>query len=56
MATYGLTVTVRHYFEVEADSLEEAEAQGWNYEDLTTDAEVDKIVVDEVEADEEDED
>jgi len=56
MATYGLTVTVRNYFEVEADSIEEAEALGWKYEDLTTDQEVDKIEADEVEADEEDED
>ena len=56
MVTYGWTVSLRNYFEVEADSIEEAEALGWKYEDLTTDQEVDKIEVDEVEADEEDED
>jgi hypothetical protein len=55
MATYSVEVTVRHFFTVEVDSEAEAEAMAWDYETLTTDSEVDKIVVDEFEEIEEDE-
>jgi hypothetical protein len=45
MATYDITVTVEYNYEVEADSVDEAEAQGWEYEDYSHNAEVYSIRV-----------
>lgn len=35
MPTYNLKVTVEYEYEVEADSAEEAEKEGWNYDDYS---------------------
>lgn len=51
MPTYDVTVKVTYFYEVEADSEEEAEKQGWMYEDHAYQAEVDEIKVDEQEED-----
>lgn len=56
MAGYEVEVVVHYNFEVEADSKEEAEEQGWHYEDYAHYAEVYSIHVNEVYSDEEDED
>jgi hypothetical protein len=57
MATYDVKVIVEYNYEVEADSPEEAEEQGWHYEDYGFCSEVYSIDVDEqpeeVEEDEE---
>ena len=45
MAQYDIKVTVTYNYSVEADSIDEAEAQGWNYEDFAHHAEVDTITV-----------
>jgi hypothetical protein len=40
MATYDVKVIVEYNYEVEADSVEKAEEQGWEYEDYSHFAEV----------------
>lgn len=45
MATYNVKVVVEYEYEVEADSWEEAEKQGWDYEDYRFSATVDSIEV-----------
>jgi hypothetical protein len=56
MGSYEVTVTVEYCYEVEADSLEEAEKQGWEYEDWSHTGIVSSIEVAEFESDEEEED
>lgn len=53
MPRYHITTEVSYFFEVEADSKEEAEKQGWMYEDYKYNAEVQHILVDELEDDDE---
>ena len=48
MALYDVKVTVEYNYEVEADSPEEAEKQGWAYEDYYMHAEVYSIEIEEV--------
>lgn len=55
MAKFQVTTTVIFSGEVEADSLEEAEAKGWEWEDELQYEAVDTIEVDELDDDEEDE-
>lgn len=55
MARYDVKVNVTYFYEVEADSEEQAEKQGWMYEDYSHFAEVDEIRVTEIEDDEDDE-
>jgi hypothetical protein len=40
MPNYDVEVTVRFMYEVEADSIAEAEEQGWNWEDYAMFGEV----------------
>lgn len=47
MPTYDVKVIVEYNYEVEADTLEEAEKQGWMYEDYSYSGEVYSIDVDE---------
>jgi hypothetical protein len=47
MPTYDIKVIVEYNYEVEADSPEEAEQEGWNYEEYPYGAEVYSIEVDE---------
>lgn len=47
MPTYDLKVIVEYNYEVEAENVEEAEQQGWEYEDYSYTAEVYSIEVDE---------
>ena len=47
MPTYDVRVRVTYYYQVEADNDEEAEKQGWMYEDHPYSAEVEDITVDE---------
>jgi hypothetical protein len=57
MPKYDVRVVVEYMYEVEADSEEAAEAEGWNYEDYAHHGQVDSIDVDEIpEEDEEDDD
>ena len=56
MPTYAITVNVDYYYEVEADSAEEAERAGWEYEDYSHTAEVYAIKVAELDSEDEDED
>jgi hypothetical protein len=56
MATYDVKVIVEYNYEVEADSPEEAEEQGWQYEDYAHFADVYSIDVTQTSDDEEDED
>lgn len=51
MPTYEVSVRVDLSYEVEADSREEAEEQGWAWEDYTHFSEVHSIHVDEIEPD-----
>lgn len=51
MATYDVIVTVRYYYEVEADNDAEAEKLGWMYEDHPYSAEVHDITVEEQDED-----
>jgi hypothetical protein len=53
MANYEITTTVVYTYEVEADSEEQAEAEGWMYENYKQHAEVDSIRVFELESDDE---
>jgi len=46
MASYNVKVTVEYEYEVEANSYEEAEKQGWEYEDYGYTACVYSIEVD----------
>lgn len=55
MKTYQLTVTVEYVYEVEAESAEEAEEMGWEYEEHIYNAEVCTIDVEEIEEEEEEE-
>jgi hypothetical protein len=55
MATYDVKVIVEYMYEVEADSLEEAEAQGWQYEDYSHFADVYSIDVTQTSDDEDEE-
>lgn len=54
MATWNVTVLVEYSYEVEADSFEEAEKQGWEYEEYYYTGQVESIDVEE-QAEEEDE-
>ena len=56
MPTFDVKVIVEYNYEVEADSPEEAEEQGWLWEDYTHFSEVYSIHVDEIEPDGLDED
>ena len=56
MATYNVKVVVEYEFEVEADSYEDAEKQGWEYEEYYYTGQVDSIEVDELDSDEEEDD
>jgi hypothetical protein len=56
MARYDVTVNVTYYYEVEADSYEEAEKQGWKYEDYSHFGEVDDIKVREQEEEDDEDD
>ena len=55
MPRYELTVDVQYVYEVEADSREAAEEQGWAYEDYPFSASVYSIDVGELEEEEEEE-
>jgi hypothetical protein len=54
MARYDVTVHVTYSYEVEADSDEHAEKQGWEYENYSHYAEVEDIKINEIEEYEED--
>lgn len=56
MARFEITTTVEYVFEVEADSLEAAEAMGWEYEEYPYAGTVDSIEVYEYPEEDEDED
>lgn len=45
MAKYDIKVLVQYNYSVEADSQEEAEAEGWKYENYAHFAEVNSIYV-----------
>jgi hypothetical protein len=47
MPTFDVKVIVEYNYEVEADTAEEAEQEGWNYEDYGFSAEVYSIDIDE---------
>ena len=47
MAVYDVKVIVEYNYEVEADNYEEAEEQGWMYEDFPYAAEVYSVEVEE---------
>lgn len=49
MPRYHITTEVSYFYEVEADNEEEAEKQGWMYEDHKYNAEVQHILVNEIE-------
>lgn len=51
MATWNVRVLVEYAYEVEADSFEEAEKQGWEYEEYYYTGQVDSIDVEEQEED-----
>jgi len=53
MATFEVKVRVDYFYEVEADSLEEAEEQGWQYEDYRGFADVYSIDITQISDDEE---
>jgi hypothetical protein len=53
MPTFDVKVIVEYNYEVEADTPEEAEEQGWHYEDYGYSGEVYSIEIDEQEEDEE---
>jgi len=55
MPTYDIKVIVEYNYEVEADNDQEAEEQGWHYEDYAYTGEVYSIEIDEQEEPEEDE-
>lgn len=49
MPTYNVNVIVEYNYEVEADSQQEAEEMGWDYEDYAHFGEVNVIDVEEIE-------
>ena len=51
MNTYNIKVTVEYEYEVEAETYEEAEKQGWEYEEYNYTGSVYDIEVDLVEED-----
>lgn len=53
MGTYYVSVTVEVNFEVEADSREEAELQGWDWETYKHHADVFSIEVEDISEDDE---
>lgn len=55
MATWNVKVTVEYEYEVEADTFEDAEKQGWEYEDYAYTAQVYCIDVEEIEEPDEEE-
>lgn len=55
MPTFDVKVIVEYNYEVEAETPEEAEEQGWEYEDYSWTAEVYSIEVDEQPEEDEDE-
>lgn len=55
MARYDVKVKVTYFYEVEADSDEGAEKQGWMYEDYAHFAEVEDITISEIEEEEDEE-
>jgi hypothetical protein len=55
MPTYDVKVIVEYNYEVEADTPELAEEQGWDYEEYAYTGEVYSIEVDEQEEEDEDE-
>lgn len=55
MPTYRVNVVVEYDYEVEADTLEEAEEQGWYYADHAYHADVYSIDVTEIPEDDENE-
>lgn len=55
MGLYNVKVTVEYEYEVEADTPEDAEKQGWEYEDYSYTGSVYDIEVDLIEEDEDDE-
>jgi hypothetical protein len=54
MAQYEITVSVEYIYTVEADSIEEAEKQGWEYEEYAYNASVLEIEVASLEGDDDD--
>ena len=56
MTQYYVKVRVDLEYEVEADSYEEAQEQGWRWEDYTMFSEVYSIDVEELDEEDEDED
>lgn len=55
MARYEVQVIVEYNYEVEATSKEDAERQGWEYEDYKFNSEVSDINVSEMEDEDDDE-
>jgi hypothetical protein len=53
MARWNVTVVVEYAYEVEADTYELAEKQGWEYEEYGYTAQVDSIECEEIEEEEE---
>lgn len=53
MARFEVNVVVEFQYEVDVDSYEEADAEGWNWEDYTMFSTVDTIEVRELDDDEE---
>ena len=56
MATWNVKVVVEYEYEVEADTFEEAEKQGWEYEEYYYCGTVDSIECEEQDEPEDDED
>ena len=54
MPKYQVTTIVEYIYDVEADNQEDAEKQGWEYEDYPHAATVDSIEVEEIEEDDND--
>lgn len=54
MARYDVKVVVEYYYEVEADSRDEAEEMGYDYEEYQHSGQVESITVEEIEEDEDD--
>lgn len=56
MATWNVRVLVEYSYEVEADNFEEAEKQGWEYEEYYYTGTVDSIECEEQDEPDEDDD
>ena len=54
MATYNVKVVVEYEYEIEADNEEQAEKEGWNYEEYNYAATVDSIDIELLDEEEED--